>query len=199
MNENTCCGCKYDAACGDPTRTEPCAGKVARAAFTGGLPIKKLTDTAIIPTRGTEDAAGLDFYVDRVELRDLNDPFNKGYYAPDVCGGSVTLEPYQKFKVHTGIACAIPKGCVGLLFNRSGIAVKQDLRLANCVGVIDADYRGEIMGVFQSDCPECQTIDLQSRAVQLVIVPYLSLDPMLVDELDSTDRGAGGFGSTGTT
>jgi dUTP pyrophosphatase len=199
MATNPCVGCKYDTACGDPERTKPCAGRVARRSA-GGLPTEKLTATAKLPTRGSTDAAGLDFYIDSVELRDMDDPFTKGYYTPTLIDGTyITLEPYQKFKIHTGIACAIPEGCVGLLFNRSGIALKQDLRLANCVGVIDADYRGEIVGVFQSDCPECQTIELGSRAMQLVIVPYLLLDPMLVGKLPDTDRGTGGFGSTGTT
>lgn len=139
------------------------------------MKIKKLWSEATTPTRGSTDAAGLDLYT----------PF--AYHLP----------PKATVKVATGIAMAIPKGCVGLIFARSGLATKQGLRPANCVGVVDADYRGEIIVALYNDSSRTQEIEANSRVAQMVIVPYEAVDIEVVDELDDTERGSGGFGSTG--
>ena len=152
------------------------------------IPMKKLRENAITPTRGTERAAGLDFYASAAEANE----------SVTVWEDEIRIKPHAKVKIYTGIAAAIPTGYVGLLFKRSGIAIKQELRLANCVGVIDEDYRGEIIAAFKSDNDTEQIVKIGDRVAQLVLVPCELFDPEIVDELDDTDRGAGGFGSTGT-
>jgi len=141
--------------------------------------IKKLRDSATIPTKGSEYAAGYDLYACSDE---------------DI----YTLNPHSVLKVPTGIAMAIPNGYFGAIFARSGIATKRGLRPANCVGVIDSDYRGEIIVALHNDTDEPQKFQNGERVAQLVIMPYLPVDFTVVDELDKTERGAGGFGSTGT-
>ena len=100
--------------------------------------------------------------------------------------------------IHTGIAIAIPEGLVGLNFARSGMAAKRGLAPANKVGVIDSDYRGEVMVALHNHGKEPQTVEHGDRVAQMVFVPYYAADFVEVDELDSTVRGEGGFGSTGT-
>lgn len=141
--------------------------------------IKKLRDNAVIPTRGSEYAAGYDLYA---------------------CGDedSYFVSPHTVLKMSTGIAVAIPQGCFGAIFARSGIATKRGLRPANCVGVIDSDYRGEIIVALRNDTDVTQEFENGERIAQLVIMPYLPVEFSEVDELDETERGAGGFGSTGT-
>ena len=139
--------------------------------------IKKLDEKAVIPTYGSEFSAGADLY-----------------YAGDE---PLTIDAGKTLLVHTRIAMEIPEGLVGLVFARSGLASKRSLAPANKVGVIDSDYRGEIMVALhnQSDIP--QTIEARERIAQLVLVPYVAASFEEADELDSTARGAGGFGSTG--
>lgn len=141
--------------------------------------IKKLRDSATIPTKGSEYAAGYDLYACSDE---------------DI----YILNPHTVLKVPTGIAMAIPNGYFGAIFARSGVATKKGLRPANCVGVIDSDYRGEIIVALRNDTDEPQSFQNRERVAQLVIMPYLPVDFTVVDELDKTERGAGGFGSTGT-
>ena len=140
--------------------------------------IKKLVEKAIIPTYGSEFSAGADLY-----------------YA-----GSepLTIEAGKTVLVHTGIAMEIPEGLVGLIFARSGLATKRSLAPANKVGVIDSDYRGEIMVALHNHSDVPQTVEAGERVAQLALVPYVSATFNQVDELDDTARGAGGFGSTGT-
>lgn len=140
--------------------------------------IKKLDEKAIIPTYGSEFSAGADLY-----------------YA-----GSepLTIEAGKTVLVHTGIAMEIPEGLVGLIFARSGLATKRSLAPANKVGVIDSDYRGEIMVALHNHSDVPQTVEAGERVAQLALVPYVSATFNQVDELDDTARGAGGFGSTGT-
>ena len=140
------------------------------------LKIKKLSHNAIIPTYGSEGAAGADLYSCEEELS----------FAPD-----------ETKLVHTGISMAIPKGYVGLVYARSGIATKRGLAPANKVGVIDCDYRGEIMVALHNHSSETQKIDAGERIAQIVITPYLAVDFIESEDLDDTKRGAGGFGSTG--
>lgn len=140
--------------------------------------IKKLYDGAVIPTRGSNEAAGYDLYA----------------YIPKQ---SQTIPVGETKVIGTGIALEIPKGYVGLVYARSGLATKRALRPANCVGVIDSDYRGEIGVALHNDGKEAQTIHIQDRIAQIVIAPYLSVEFNEVDELEDTNRGEGGFGSTG--
>lgn len=110
----------------------------------------------------------------------------------------VTVEPGQRLSIPTGFAIALPDpGWVALIYARSGLAVKHGIALANCVGVVDSDYRGEIVVALQSYAGESYTIEPGERIAQMVIAPVAQANIRLVDELDDTDRGAGGFGSTG--
>lgn len=139
--------------------------------------IKKLDDKAILPTYGSASAAGADLYA----LAD----------AP------IVIEAGNTVLVHTGISMAIPEGYVGLIYARSGLACKRDLAPANKVGVIDSDYRGEIMVALHNHGTSPQTVENGERIAQIVFTPYVAATFNVTDELDNTDRGAGGFGSTG--
>lgn len=140
--------------------------------------IKKLDERAIIPTYGTEFSAGADIYAL------LDEP--------------LTINPGETKFIHTGLAIAIPEGFVGLNFARSGMASKRGLAPANKVGVIDCDYRGEVMVALHNHGIEPQTIEHGDRVAQMVFVPYYAAEFELKDELSETIRGEGGFGSTGT-
>ena len=140
--------------------------------------IKKLTSTAIIPTRGSEKAAGYDLYADTNSV--------------------VEIKPHKTKKINTGIAIMIPNGYYGAIVARSGLSTKKGLRPANCTGIIDSDYRGDIIVALHNDSDEVQTIEPHERIAQLVICPFLSVEFNEVDELDETERGENGFGSTGT-
>lgn len=142
---------------------------------------KKLNDRAVEPTQGSEYAAGLD----------LCALIQNGAHAQRIPAGTTV-------KIGTGIAMEIPEGYFGAVFARSGMATKRGLRPANCVGVIDADYRGEIIVALHNDSEKCETIHEGDRIAQLVIMPYLGVQLRETEELNSTERGAGGFGSTGT-
>ena len=139
--------------------------------------LKKLTKTAIIPTRGSSQAAGYDLYAD------IDEP--------------VTIEPHMTEIIHTGIAIEIPDGYFGAIFARSGLAAKQGLRPANCIGVCDSDYRGEYMVALHNDSIIARTVNQGERIAQLIVMPYLYVEFNEIDELTSTERGEGGFGSTG--
>ena len=140
--------------------------------------IKKLNENAIIPTYGTSYSAGADLYA-------LLDSITE-------------IEPHQTTLVHTGISVEIPEGYCGLIFARSGLASKRGLAPANKVGVIDADYRGEIMVALHNHSEIPATVEPFERIAQLAIVPFLKAEFEESDELSDTVRGAGGFGSTGT-
>ena len=139
--------------------------------------IKKLNENAIVPTYGSPFSAGADLYA--CEENDLV-----------IAAGETKL-------VHTGIALEIPEGLVGLIYARSGLASKRGLAPANKVGVIDSDYRGEIMVALHNHGLSDQTVSVGERIAQIVFTPYVSADFDLVDELSDTVRGEGGFGSTG--
>ena len=138
----------------------------------------KLNSNAIVPTYGTPYAAGADLYA-----------------LPD---GEITVNPGETVLVHTGIAIQIPEGYGGFIFARSGIATKRGLAPANKVGVIDSDYRGEIMVSIHNHSAVAQTITSGERVAQLVIMPYAKACFCECESLDETERAAGGFGSTGT-
>ena len=141
------------------------------------LNIKKLNENAVIPTYGTEFSAGADLY-------NLNE--------------TVTIAPHTTTLIHTGISIEIPEGYCGLIFARSGLATKRGLAPANKVGVIDADYRGEIMVALHNHSDSAADVEPFERVAQLAIVPFLKAEFEVVDDLSDTVRGAGGFGSTGT-
>ena len=145
------------------------------------MKIKLLTDTAKVPTQGTNYAAGYDLYAD----------FNP------VNGEFLTIGPHETVKISTGIALEIPHGWWGGVFPRSGISAKRGLRPANCVGVIDADYRGEIFVALHNDTDKNQYVTPGERIAQLIFLPAVKVEWEVVNNLTETDRGDGGFGSTG--
>lgn len=109
----------------------------------------------------------------------------------------VKIAPHQTVLIGTGVSVEIPSGCVGLCFPRSGLASKRGITLANCVGVIDSGYRGEIMAPLHNISEKAQVIEVGERVFQLVVIPYYTCECVEVEELDETDRGTGGFGSSG--
>lgn len=141
--------------------------------------IKKLERMAVIPTKGSEEAAGYDLY-----------SYIPGHQA-------LAILPGETEKIKTGIAIEIPKGYAGLIYARSGLATKQGLAPANKVGVIDSDYRGEIIVALHNHSNALQIVENGERIAQLVITPFLSVEFNEIDELDNTSRGEDGFGSTG--
>ena len=139
--------------------------------------VKKLNENAVLPTRGSAAAAGYDLYA--------------------CLDGGVVIAPGGSARIGTGLAIAVPDGYFGAIFARSGLAAKEGLRPANCVGVADSDYRGEYMVVLHNDSSVPRTVVPGERIAQLVVIPYLAVEFELADVLDDTERGAGGFGSTG--
>ena len=140
--------------------------------------VKKLNEKAVLPTYGSEYAAGADLYACLDE--------------------AVTINPGETYMVHTGLAMEIPAGYAGLIYPRSGLASKRGLAPANKVGVVDPDYRGEFMVALHNHSLTEQTIEPGERIAQLVITPFITASFELTDELSETVRGEGGFGSTGS-
>ena len=140
------------------------------------IKIKKLKENATLPTYGSDKAAGADLYAC------LND--------------DVIIHPHTTQKIGTGLAMELPKGYFGAIFARSGLATKQGLRPANCVGVCDEDYRGEYIVALHNDTDEVQMIQPNERIAQLVLLPYVQCN-FVEDELSETERGSKGFGSSG--
>ena len=143
------------------------------------LKIKKLHPKAILPTYGSAGAAGADLYA-----------------LPE--GEPIVINPGETVLIHTGLSMAIPEGYVGLNFARSGLASKQGLAPANKVGVIDSDYRGELMVALHNHSDTPRTVEPGDRVAQFLIMPVITASFVEVDTLDDTQRGTGGFGSTGT-
>lgn len=139
--------------------------------------IKKLNEKAIIPTYGTQFSAGADLYAC------IDEP--------------ISIQKGQVYFVNTGIAMEIPIGYVGLIYARSGLATKKGLAPANKVGVIDSDYRGELIVCIYNHSDSIQIIEPNERIAQIVITPFLACEFEEVQELQETKRGIGGFGSTG--
>lgn len=145
--------------------------------MTANLAVKKLNENAQIPTRGSKQAAGYDLYAVTTE--------------------AIEIAPHSTVQVGTGLSFALPRDTFAALFARSGLAAKQGLRPANCVGVCDSDYRGEYIVALHNDTDEMQTIEPGERIAQMVLLPYIKMEFTEVEELDVTQRGAGSFGSTG--
>lgn len=141
------------------------------------ISVKKLDKRAVLPKYGSDYAAGADLYA--------------------VTDGEVTFQPNETKLIRTGLAMEIPEGYAGLIYARSGLASKRGLAPANKVGVVDADYRGEVMVALHNHSDKVQTIESGERIAQLVVAPFLKVEYEETDELSSTVRGAGGFGSTG--
>lgn len=113
------------------------------------------------------------------------------------CREEVSLPPFTTVMVGTGVSVEVPEGYVGLVFPRSGLASKRGITLANSVGVIDSGYRGEIMVPLHNLNGHTQYVAEGERVCQLTIIPFASCECVAVDELSETERGEGGFGSTG--
>ena len=139
--------------------------------------VKRLHPMAKLPVYGSTEAAGADLHA--------------------CLDTSITIMPGETAWIPTGIALEVPKGCAGLVYARSGMAAKRGLAPANKVGVIDSDYRGEIKVVLLNHSNAPQTVEPGERIAQFVITPVLTPQYRFVDEISETERGAGGFGSTG--
>ena len=147
------------------------------------IKVKKLRPDAKIPTQGSPASAGYDLYSCASENHEV----------------SYQIPPHTTVKIPTGLAIELPNGYFAGLFARSGLAAKQSLRPANCVGICDADYRGEYAVLIHNDSNEDQYFKTGDRIAQMVVLPCQRLIFEEVAELSKTDRGEGGFGSTGRT
>lgn len=141
------------------------------------LQVKKLRPGAVLPTRGSAQAAGYDLCA--------------------CTGGDVSIAPHETVMIGTGLSIAVPEGYFGAIFARSGLASKQGLRPANCVGVCDTDYRGEYIIPLHNDTDTEKTVRDGERIAQLIVMPYLAMEFEEAAELPATERGDAGFGSTG--
>lgn len=140
--------------------------------------IKKLRDDAILPTKGSKKAAGYDLYA----CLDKE---------------AILIRPHETEKIGTGLSIQPPEGYFGAIIARSGLATRFGLRPANCLGACDEDYTGEYVVALHNDTDEPQTISAGDRIAQLIFLPYIDAEFCEVDELDKTERGDNGFGSTG--
>lgn len=139
--------------------------------------VKKLRDNAVIPTRGSEYAAGYDLYAAIDEI--------------------VVIGPHETQKIGTGLSFELPDNTFGMIVARSGLATKEGLRPANCSGICDSDYRGEYIIALHNDSDEIRYVEPNERIAQLILMSYVPMTFSLVNELTITERGEGGFGSTG--
>lgn len=144
--------------------------------------VKRLTDTAIMPTKAHDTDACFDLYAD---------------YNRDSGSGVYCIEPHKTVTIYTGISTEIPNGYFAPVFARSGLGIKRNLRLANCTGIIDSDYRGEWLVALTNDGDKTQYINVRDRVAQFTIQEVLPVTLQEVEELSNTERGVGGFGSSG--
>ena len=141
------------------------------------IKVKKLNQKAVIPTQGSEAAAGYDLYAC------LDQP--------------ISIAPHETVKIGTGIAIALPDDYWGAIYARSGLATKEGMRPANCTGVIDPDYRGEVIVAVHNDSYHVRTVKPRERIAQFILHERFSCDWVEVEKLNETERGNGGFASTG--
>jgi dUTP pyrophosphatase len=139
---------------------------------------KKLNELAKVPTRGSDSAAGYDLYA--------------------ATEAKIIIYPHSTLMISTGLSLELPEGYFGAIFARSGLASKQGLRPANCVGVVDSDYRGEVKVALHNDTDLVQSFEAGDRIAQLVLLPYVEMTFVETEEITETERGEDGFGSTGT-
>ena len=147
--------------------------------------VKRLYPNSKIPTRGSDYAAGYDLYAENVLFADDSDNY------------TLKVLPGKTLKVGTGIAVELPKGTFGAIYARSGLGIKHGIVPANCVGIIDEDYRGEIVVALHNHSAKPFVFKFGDRIAQLIIQPYIAADIRVVDDLSDTERGGDGFGSTG--
>lgn len=141
------------------------------------LKVKKLRDNVILPTRGSKQAAGIDLYA--------------------CIDGPITVDPGATVVIPSGIACEFPEGYFGAVVPRSSVGIKRHLSLPNNLGVIDNDYRSEIMMAFTNIGTTAEIIEPNERLAQMILLPYVIYDIVETDTLSETERGEGGIGSTG--
>lgn len=141
------------------------------------IKVKKLNDKATLPTRGSEYAAGYDLYA--------------------AIENNITVPAHSTEKIGTGLSFELPDETFAAIFARSGLATKQGLRPANCVGVCDSDYRGEYIVAIHNDTDEDKIIEPRERIAQMILIPYIPMTFIETDELSESGRGQDGFGSTG--
>lgn len=141
------------------------------------IKVKKLNDKATLPTRGSEYAAGYDLYA--------------------AIENNITVPAHSTEKIGTGLSFELPDETFAAIFARSGLATKQGLRPANCVGVCDSDYRGEYIVAIHNDTDEDKIIEPEERIAQMILMPYIPMTFVETDELSESGRGQDGFGSTG--
>ena len=141
------------------------------------IKVKKLNDKATLPTRGSEYAAGYDLYA--------------------AIENNITVPAHSTEKIGTGLSFELPDETFAAIFARSGLATKQGLRPANCVGVCDSDYRGEYIVAIHNDTDEDKIIEPRERIAQMILMPYIPITFVETDELSESGRGQDGFGSTG--
>ena len=141
------------------------------------IKFKRLNKLAKTPTRGSEEAAGYDLYA--------------------AINETTSIPPHSTVKIGTGLSFELPTGTFGAIFARSGLATKMGLRPSNCTGVCDSDYRGEYIVAIHNDTNEEKVINPGERIAQLILMPYIPMTFKEVEDLSETDRGSGGFGSTG--
>ena len=141
------------------------------------IKVKRVNEYAVIPSRGSSHAAGYDLYA--------------------AIPAEVKLAPHTTVKVDTGLQFELPEGYFAGIFARSGIATREGLRPANCVGICDSDYRGNYIVAIHNDSDGERVITPGEKIAQMIVLPYLELEFDEVEELNETGRGAGGFGSTG--
>ena len=141
------------------------------------IKVKKLNDKATLPTRGSEYAAGYDLYA--------------------AIENNITVPAHSTEKIGTGLSFELPDETFAAIFARSGLATKQGLRPANCVGVCDSDYRGEYIVAIHNDTDEDKIIEPGERIAQMILMPYIPMTFVETDELSESRRGQDGFGSTG--
>lgn len=141
------------------------------------IPVKVLNNYAHLPTRGSEYAAGYDLYAATAQ--------------------NIQIEPHTTVKIGTGLSFELPEGTFAAIVARSGIATKNGLRPANCVGICDADYRGQYIVALHNDTNETQIIQPQTRIAQMILLPFIEMEFTEFENLTATKRGSGGFGSSG--
>ena len=141
------------------------------------IKVKKWNDKATLPTRGSEYAAGYDLYA--------------------AIENNITVPAHSTEKIGTGLSFELPDETFAAIFARSGLATKQGLRPANCVGVCDSDYRGEYIVAIHNDTDEDKIIEPRERIAQMILMPYIPITFVETDELSESGRGQDGFGSTG--
>lgn len=149
------------------------------------IQITKVRENAKLPTRGSDAAAGYDLYACKLDTKSEKELER------------IQIRPLTTVMIGTGIAVAIPEGYFGGIYARSGMATKQSLWPANCVGVIDSDYRGELIVALHNGSDKIQEVNVGDRIGQLIVQPFESVEFEEVEALEETERGEGGFGSTG--